>query len=327
MLADIWKPKENKYVLEGNDMDLYIYGAGKREIHYGELLREKHIPFKGFIDRKAYEGIEAIDGYPIISYEEFIKKTGEKEVIISMIDTDIRSEVEKQLLNDNIPIILIADLLEKEKDMVARNRNLAADYHISKMEDYFDNAEKDLEVFWNEKSYFRKYFDQLDLENVVELACGRGRHVPQYIEKAGHITLVDILEKNIEFCKERFGSLNKVSYYVNNGYDLQQIPDGSQTSLFSYDAVVHFEMMDVFNYLKETKRILKAGGLALFHHSNNTESYKVSFETGKSGRSYMSAQLFAHLCNRAELEVVEQNVIDWGNYKNLDCITLVRKKS
>lgn len=47
-------------------------------------------------------------------------------------------------------------------------------------------------------------FQQLDLTNVVELACGRGRHVPMYIDKAGGVTLVDILQKNIEICQERF---------------------------------------------------------------------------------------------------------------------------
>lgn len=307
-------------------MDLYIYGAGKRGTKYGEMLVEKGIHFKGYIDKRAHEEIVEVKGYPVISYEEFIKKPEKKEVIISVQDMDIRSVIEQKLSNDNIPIILVSDLLEKEKDVVVKNRNLAANYHIGQMDDYFDNAEKTLDTFWNQDTYFRKYFDQLDLENVVELACGRGRHVPQYIEKAGHITLVDILEKNIEFCKERFKNVSKLSYYVNNGYDLQQIPDESQTSLFSYDAFVHFEMLDIFNYLKETRRILRGGGMALFHHSNNTESYKVSFETGKSGRSFMSAQLFAHLCNRAELEIVEQKVINWGKHTNLDCITLVRKK-
>lgn len=307
-------------------MNLYIYGAGKRGVKYGELLAEKGIPFKGFVDKRAHMEILEIKGQPVISYEEFIQIPGKKEVIISMQDMNIRSEVEQKLSNDNIPTILISDLLEKEKDVVSKNRNLVADYHVNLMDDYFDSAEETLDVFWNKDAYFRKYFDQLDLENVVELACGRGRHVPQYIEKAGHITLVDILEKNIEFCKERFKNFNKLSYYVNNGFDLRQISDESQTSLFSYDAVVHFEMLDIFNYLRETHRILRREGMALFHHSNNTESYKVSFETGKSGRSFMSAQLFAHLCNRAGLEIIEQKVISWGNHKNLDCITLVRKK-
>jgi len=40
----------------------------------------------------------------------------------------------------------------------------------------------------------------------------------------------------------------------------------------------------------------------------------------------MTAQLFAHLCNRAGLEIVDQKVIDWGGHKDLDCITLARKE-
>jgi len=307
-------------------MNLYIYGAGICGIKDKKLLEENRIPFKGFIDRKANEGMREVEGYPVISYEEFLEKHGEKEVIISMIDTDIREKVEKTLLDDNIPTILMTDLLETEKDVVVKNRNFIADYHISAMENYYERAERTLEIFWNKETYFRKYFDKLDLTNVVELACGRGRHVPQYIDKAGHITLVDILEKNIEICKERFKGSSKISYYVNNGYDLQAIADDSQTALFSYDAVVHFEILDIFNYLKECRRILKRGGAALIHHSNNTESYKVCFETAKSGRNYMTAQLFAHLCNRAGLVIINQKVIDWGGHKNLDCITLVQKE-
>ncbi len=240
-------------------MDLYIYGAGICGIKDKILLEKNNIPFKGFIDRKAYEGMREMEGYPVVSYEEFLEKPGEKEVIISMIGTDIREEVEKKLSDDNISTVLITDLLETEKDEVAKNRKFIADYHVSTMDNYFDSAEKHLEIFWDKDTYFRKYFDKLDLTNVVELACGRGRHVPQYIDKAGHITLVDILEKNIEFCKERFKGFNKISYCVNNGYDLQAIANDSQTSLFSYDAVVHFEMMDIFNYLKECRRILRGG--------------------------------------------------------------------
>ena len=121
-------------------MDLYIYGAGKRGTKYGEMLAEKGIHFKGFIDKRAHEEIVEVKGYPVISYEEFIKKPEKKEVIISVQDMDIRSVIEQKLSNDNIPIILVSDLLEKEKDVVVKNRNLAANYHIGQMDDYFDNA-------------------------------------------------------------------------------------------------------------------------------------------------------------------------------------------
>lgn len=135
---------------------------------------------------------------------------------------------------------------------------------------------------------------------------------------------MDILNDNIEYCKNRFADETKICYYVNSGYDLSEIRSESQTSLFTYDSMVHFEMWDIFNYLKETRRILKNGGMALFHHSNNTENYKVTFATGTAGRNYMSKDLFAYLCNRAGLSVIQQEVIDWGS-PQLDCITLVRR--
>ena len=145
------------------------------------------------------------------------------------------------------------------------------------------------------------------------------------MEAAGKITLVDILEENMDFCKNRFSGSDKIVYYKNNGFNLEKLDSSSYTSLFSYDSMVHFEMMDVFQYLKETYRILSVGGKALFHHSNNTEDYRITFLTGTGGRNYMSKQLFAYLANRAGLTVLEQRVIDWGK-KDLDCITLVEKQ-
>jgi hypothetical protein len=39
----------------------------------------------------------------------------------------------------------------------------------------------------------------------------------------------------------------------------------------------------------------------------------------------MSQQLFAFLAWRSGLSVVFQKNIDWSDYRNLDCITLLRK--
>ena len=78
---------------------------------------------------------------------------------------------------------------------------------------WFEEAEKQEAkgVFWNKDSVFYQYFKELDLQNVIELACGRGRHVPYYMEKAERITLVDILEEygvlQGEVCRKR-------AYYI-----------------------------------------------------------------------------------------------------------------
>lgn len=83
-------------------------------------------------------------------------------------------------------------------------------------------------------------------------------------------------------------------------------------------------MMDIFEYLKDIHRVLRKGGMALFHHSNNTSNYENAFSTAVGGRNYMSKDLFAYLSYRAGFEVIEQQVFDWG-VKDLDCVSLVRK--
>lgn len=307
-------------------MKYLIYGAGLRGKEYWKMLTEHGIDVDGFIDQRAEE-LHAVQienkTIPVYAYEKMLAE--DCIVIISILDNHIRQEVWDRLENDNITVRNIEDVIYSESDAVEKNRKFLAEFHVENMDSYFQQAESTLTQFWGETSIFLKYFNSLDLTNVVELACGRGRHVTQYYDKAGSITLVDILDKNIEICKERFKNLENIKYYVNNGVDLSQIESNSQTAIFTYDSMVHFEMMDIFSYLKETQRILVKGGKGLFHHSNNTSDYKVNFESGVHGRNYMSKDIFAYLCNRAGLKVIAQETIDWGGVKELDCITLVEK--
>lgn len=310
-----------------DDQKYIIYGAGRQGQAYLEFLRRKGLDacIIGFCDRQ-YKEISHISDRCVFSYDEAKKQNA--GFIVAVGDEEAGRQIREILAADSMKYYSI-DGFAKLAGMsrTAFNREFCAVFHMDSMEEYFEHAEADnaINVFWDETSEFNKMFRKLDLENVIELACGRGRHVAQYTGSAGHITLVDILAKNIEFCKERFRGLGNITYYQNNGYNLEELKDSTYTGLFSYDAVVHFEMMDIYEYLTDIYRIMVPGGRALLHHSNNNQNYKASFNNTRHGRSFMSKDIFAYLAYRAGFDVVEQKVIDWEGYKDLDCITLLQK--
>jgi len=191
---------------------------------------------------------------------------------------------------------------------------------------YYDEAEKYLNLFWDEKTIFHKYFSELDCTNIVELAVGHGRHVQKYLEKAKTITLVDINRENIDFCQKRYSRENKIKYLVNSGNDFNGIDSNSQTAIFCYDAMVHFELVDILEYLKESNRILVNGGKILFHHSNAAFSPELLYNQKPGGRNFLSADIFTYLATRNDFEVLRQDIFPWGNSETqIDCLSLCQK--
>lgn len=270
--------------------------------------------------------IGSICGVPVIKYEE-AKQLG-NNFLIPFADLKVANEVLEIVRNDGCVGYLFDEFYKiLGEDQTSFLREWCAYHHAKHNDEWFDAAEKNeaLEVFWGENSPFYQKFCELNLSNVIELACGRGRHLSRYIGDAEQITLVDILEENINYCQERFKGNNKIVYYHNNGFNLEKLQDNSYTALFTYDSMVHFEMMDVKEYLQDIYRVLRRGGKALFHHSNYSADYKADFAHAPHARCFMNKDLFAYLANRVGFKILSQEVIDWYGISNLDCITLVEK--
>lgn len=316
--------------------EIILYGAGKGGEFFLQFILQYSEEFDVicFCDKKANEGFTEFLGKPVLNYEE----AKAKNVAFYITTAEpIRSEVSVMLKEDNQEFFAttndLLQLLPKEKQTPFL-RDFCQHFHVESMDDYFNDAEQDdvLNCFWSETAGlpFYKFFKNLDLENVIELACGRGRHVQKYINKAKSVTLVDILEKNIQFCQERYSGFSNVSYYKNNGYNLEELAPNSYTALFCYDAMVHFEMLDIYHYLNDIQRVLKKDGYVLLHHSNNHDP-KASFGAAEHGRAFMTRELFAHMSFRAGFDVVEQKLINWGSessndfVENCDCISLLKK--
>lgn len=217
--------------------------------------------------------------------------------------------------------------MKSESDLDLTSR-IGSDWKMNK---YYERAEQSdwLATFWDKNSIFKKRFNKLDTSSIAELACGHGRHVPQYYFQANKIYLLDINEENIDYCKTRFGKEDKITYLVNSGKDFSDIPSNSLTSIFSYDAMVHFDILDIASYIKDTARVLKKGGRFLFHHSNYDKAPGNYYSNNPSWRNFMSANIFVHFSKINNFKIISQDILDWyvreGNGKDLDCLTLCEK--
>ena len=172
---------------------------------------------------------------------------------------------------------------------------------------------------------FRRLFDRLDLTDTLELACGHGRHSEHIAGRCGRLVLMDIHQENIEFCGRRLARFQNVEHYLDNGFDFQPAPANSFTALFCYDAMVHFSPDIVRSYVLDTARVLKAGGKALYHHSNYPAPPDRHYGQNPHARNHMTQQLFRQYCVEAGLVFEEAIVMPWGHDADLDCLSLLRK--
>ena len=56
------------------------------------------------------------------------------------------------------------------------------------------------------------------------------------------LVIVDLTERCIEDCRERFADSTNIEYHVNDGRSLEMVEDGSIDFAFSFDSLVHVEL-------------------------------------------------------------------------------------
>lgn len=189
---------------------------------------------------------------------------------------------------------------------------------------YYADAETKTFIFWDADRQFRPFFDKLDTTSVVELAVGHGRHAERAAPLCKSLMLMDVVENNLEVCRSRLKAFDNIQYILGDGVSFRPAPDESQTAIYCYDAMVHFDPDIVASYLHDAKRILRPDGMALFHHSNYVSPVEQHYRHNPHARNNMSQTEFRRLAAHAGLDVVESKIIPWGGCDNLDCITLCR---
>jgi 2-polyprenyl-3-methyl-5-hydroxy-6-metoxy-1,4-benzoquinol methylase len=108
----------------------------------------------------------------------------------------------------------------------------------------------------------------LPVHTILEIAPGCGRWTEFLKGFCTNLIVVDLSEKCIKACQERFANCSHISYFVNDGKSLDMIPDDTIDFVFSFDSLVHVEDTIISAYVSQFPGKLKQNGAAFIHHSN-----------------------------------------------------------
>ena len=175
--------------------------------------------------------------------------------------------------------------------------------------------------------------------HILEIAPGYGRMTEFLRRFCSRLTLVDLNERCIAACRDRFADADGIEYHVNDGRSLAMVADGSIDFAFSFDSLVHADADVVEAYLVQLATKLRPDGVAFLHHSN-CGSYlmpirrwaqragadalgdRVSRRLNRNWRSEdMTAERFAALAAGAGLRCIGQESINWLSRLPNDCFS------
>lgn len=193
----------------------------------------------------------------------------------------------------------------------------------------------------------------LPARSVVEIAPGYGRWTQFLLPQCESYVGVDLVERCVQACRERFADLPHARFATGDGRTLPMVPDRSVDLVFSFDSLVHAEADVIGSYLRECARVLSPDGVAFIHHSN-VGAYRrtaaardaigqvvrvtslfplvkramvrlgVADWHGDRSRS-VTAERFSDLAREVGLACPAQEVITWSSPLLTDCISVVAR--
>lgn len=179
------------------------------------------------------------------------------------------------------------------------------------------------------------------VETLLEIGPGYGRWTQYLIPLCKKIYLIDLSQKCIDVCQEKFRDFKHISYFVNDGMNLDMIPENSIDFVFSFDSLVHAEKDVLQAYFHQLEKKMRSKSFGFIHHSNlgsvNPQTNWVQvcmnyFKTKLFGSKHwraksVSSQLVQKYIADAGLFTLSQELVNWGKTRQLiDCISLFGKE-
>jgi SAM-dependent methyltransferase len=174
-----------------------------------------------------------------------------------------------------------------------------------------------------------------DSYSVADFACGHGSVSKEVLlcflnrgKRVDRFGLLDVAADNLPVATENLRQLAQsqgqepplqVEPFRLNGSNLSDYNGAKYDLVYSWDAMVHFDLLDVVGYISSMSQLCKKR--AIFHHSGYGQP-TTDISNNPHWRNFMTAETFAQICLSSGLKIVSQQRMDWG-LKDLDCITCV----
>jgi ubiquinone/menaquinone biosynthesis C-methylase UbiE len=102
----------------------------------------------------------------------------------------------------------------------------------------------------------------------LEIGCGTGRVMRHVAPLCRQLDGLDISAAMVERGRRRLADLPNVRFQIGNGYDLAPFADESFDLVYALYAFQHMPRTIAFNYLAESQRVLRPGGVLRFQVPN-----------------------------------------------------------
>jgi SAM-dependent methyltransferase len=166
--------------------------------------------------------------------------------------------------------------------------------------------------------------------HLLEIAPGHGRCTQFLLGLCRQLTAVDVAERCVRACRERFAAASHARFVEGDGRSLPFLDDESVDFGFSFDSLVHADQEAMSGYLHELRRTLKPGAHALVHHSNLGEyidpaTGEPTVPNPEFRDSTVSADSARDWAAEAGLACLAQELLNWHSPHYTDCVSLLRR--
>ena len=148
---------------------------------------------------------------------------------------------------------------------------------------------------------------------ILEVGPGGGRFTEFLIPNANKLWLVDVSEKCLKLCSDRFAPNINIQYIKLTEINLDFLENESLDVVFSFDVFVHLDPKNVDEYFGEFKKVLKPNG-AIIINIPTKGNYEGNFI------SKLSFNVLREIAIKNEFNIIK--IIEQRNFKEIQTYEL-----